>query len=453
MNSGKIAELESLLSEALPSVVIRRGDSEQLDHDAYRRTLRKCRAAYNPMLRLTVPLYCPDIGQTDLRDRVVGFVNRELADYIRDGRIHSATYAFVGGLGGGSPVEDVVRNLVRRTLVDGPAVAAQAFADCITSSSCSFYKFFLLSGIRIDASTEVFDGITLIPLPKLVSELPPHLPSILNVLEDYSRISVQHLLEKTLVRVEYEVSPIFHQPAESYTIESGPEKHFGIKMKGTEAQDFDLNVLCQALGLAGSCSVRSAMTWTSLLDYEIFDLSPSWGIGGSGYSVTIPVLRLDQSGRLTQTQFETVKTLYWELVQLPSKTQGKLRIPIDRWMKSMEQNNPIDQIIDLGIALESLYVPNAQSEVSLRFALHAAWHLGQDRAERTKLREEFQEIYAARSDVVHTGQLRGRRAKSDFNASEFVSRAQDLCRQGITSVINASGIPDWNNLVMGEDSD
>ena len=450
MNSSRVVELESLLLEALGSVVIRRRQSEQLRPIDYRRHLQRCRTVYDPVLNLRVSLFHPEIGQTDIRDKVLNFVNQELADHIRDGRIHSATFAFAGGMGNGSPIEDVVRNLVRRAIIDGPAIAAQAFIDCTTNSSCSFYRFFLLSDLRIDAPIEVFDGITLIPLPESVSELPPHLPLIVDMPDDYQRVSIQHLLAKTLLRVEYEASPVFRRPEDSYTLKSGPEKHFEIKIKSEEIQDFDLSVFCEALGLASRRSIRPAMTWTSLLDYEIFDLSSIRGIGASSYSTIEPILRLGHSDQVEQCRLDTIQTLYKALVQLPPETQEKLRIPIDRWMKSMEQDNTIDQIIDLGISLESLYVPDAQSEVSLRFALHAAWHLGQDEVERKRLRKEFQEIYAARSDVMHTGQLRGRRAKSSFNVPDFVSRAQDLCWQGITSVIDAGKIPDWNNLIMGQ---
>ena len=117
----------------------------------------------------------------------------------------------------------------------------------------------------------------------------------------------------------------------------------------------------------------------------------------------------------------------------------------------MTEVNPIDKIIDLGISLESLYVPDAQGEVNLRFSLHAAWHLGKNEATREKLRDEFRQIYAARSDVVHTGRLRGERAKSSFDVSQFVNRAQDLCWKGIVSIIEAGEIPDWNSLIMGKD--
>ena len=451
MNTSKIAELEGLLSEALATVVIQRGRSEQLSSTKYRMFLQKCRSVYDPALRGWVSSCKPEIRQNEVKEKVLGFVNRELVDYVRNGKLHSATIAFDGGMGGGSPVEDVLQNLLRSAIVDGPAEAAQAFAECTTNSSCSFYQFFLITGVCIPAPVEVFDGITLIPLPESASELPPHLPHLWTEPDRYGAISVKDILKKTLVRVEYEVSPIFHRPAETYTLESGPAEHFNVRLKNEGTPVPDLNALYQALAVVGRCSVESVMTWTSLVDYEIFDLSTSWGIGPSSYSVVSLARNHEELVQLSSPQMDSIGTLYRGLTEVPTGTWTKLRIPIDRWAKSMAEENPIDQIIDLGIALESLYVPDAQGEATLRFALHAAWHLGKSKPERQKLREEFRQIYDARSDVVHTGQLRGKRARPSFDVSKFVSRAQELCWQGITSVIEAGETPDWSNLIMGEE--
>ena len=451
MNPSNIAELEGLLSAALESIVIRRGASERLTIAQFRRILQKCRTVYDPSLSHLVSTCEPEISDIQIKEKLQGFVNRQLADHVRDGKIHSATMAFAGGLVSGSPIGYVARNLLRRTIVDGPAKAAQAFADCATCYSCNFYRFFLITGVSIPAPIEVFDGMTLIPLPDSESELPPHLPFIRNEPDSFHSISLNDLLGKTVVRVAFEVSPIFHRPAESYTFESGPDQHFSVKLKGQEMPNPNLNALCQALAFAGRCSVESIMTWDSLLDYEIFDLSSIWGIGASGFSSTMPRSGLHHSVQLSPPQIDGITTLYRGLTEVPTETWNRLRIPIDRWAKSMAADNPIDQIIDLGIALESLYVPDSQGEVNLRFALHAAWHLGKNKTERQELREEFRQIYAARSDVVHTGRLRGNRAKSSFDVSGFVSRTQGLCWQGITSVIEAGDIPDWNDLVMGED--
>ena len=451
MNTNEIAELEELLSEALRNLTIQRDGSGKLSVTQLRLFLQRCRTNYDPNLSRLISSCEPIISQIEVKEKVLGFVNRQLANHVRKGKIHSATIAFAGGLSSGSPIEDVVQNLLRRAIVDGPAKAAQVFADCTTNSSCNFYRFFLITGVSIPTAFEVFDGITLMPLPGSASELPPHLPNVPAESDRFRPITLNDLLGKTVVRVEYEVSPIFQRPAETYTFDSGPDQHFSIKLKGQEMPDPNLNALCQALAVAGRCSVESIMTWTSLLDYEIFDLSTSWGIGASGYSSAMPLSGLHDPVQLSPPQINTITTLYRGLTEVPTETWNRLRIPIDRWAKSMAEDNALDQIIDLGIALESLYVPDSQGESGFRLAHHAAWHLGKDKAERRGLVKEFRQIYAARSDVVHTGRLRGDRAKPAFDESKFVSRAQELCWQGITSVIEAGEIPDWSDLAIGEE--
>ena len=65
------------------------------------------------------------------------------------------------------------------------------------------------------------------------------------------------------------------------------------------------------------------MSWESLLDFEIFDLSTLWGIGDNGYSVTIPSSGLGELVPLAPSQMGTIKTLYAGLTQLPTETWGK----------------------------------------------------------------------------------------------------------------------------------
>ena len=453
MNTGEVVELEGLLSEAMQSLTIELGSSGQLSIAKFRQSVNRCRREHDPNLSRLVSSCKPEIRQPEVRERLLEFLSRMLADHIRDGKIHSATIAFLGGPTSGSSIEDVAKNLLGRAIADGPANAARAFADCTNNSSCSFYEFFLITGVSIPAQLEIFDGITLIPLPDTASALPPHLPDLGNESDRSGPITLSDLLGRTLVRVEYEVSPIFHRPDEIYTFESPPRQHFSINLKGQDLPNPNLNTLCQALSVVARCRVQSAMSWKSLLDYEIFDLSYPWGISPGGWSRTDLGAGLGGRLQLTPSQIETIKVIYMGLTELPTGTWEKLPIPIDRWAKSMAEENPLDQLVDLGISLESLYVPDSQGESGFRLAHHAAWHLGKDKANRKELVNEFREIYAARSDVVHTGRLRGERARHSFDVAKFVRRAQELCWQGITCIIQAGEIPEWKDLAMGEDLD
>lgn len=146
-----------------------------------------------------------------------------------------------------------------------------------------------------------------------------------------------------------------------------------------------------------------------------------------------------------------------ELVNLSSDVEEKLHIPVDRWIKSKAEDNPVDKIIDLGIALESLYLSGTESknEIRFRFSLHAAWHLGKDKKHREELMKEFKAIYDWRSAVVHTGKLpekgKGKKKKpyTQEEVREFIRNAQDLCRDSILKILEDEEFPDWNNLILG----
>ncbi|MCY3860328.1 MAG: HEPN domain-containing protein [Gammaproteobacteria bacterium] len=452
MNTNAIENLQVLLAKALKNLRIEYAQSQQLTIHSYRTLLQKCRSVYVSDERHLARSIRPEITEPKIKQEILEAISRELSDFIRDGYILSASIVSIGGSRtGGSPVENLLRNLLIRAVLDGPEGAAQAFDKCSTASSCTFQQYFLLTGVTVPEKTEIFEGIDLIPLPMSVKHLPPYLPTIFPDPDPSPRVRIDDLLGKTLVRVNFEVSPIFHRPAETYTLDSGPDQHFTIMLRGAEIPNPNLDTICQALSVAGRRSVKSVMTWRSLSDYEMFDLSWGAGIGGSSFTAIQSDDFSDEPVRLNLAQLDKIKTIYRGLTDLPTETWEKLRIPIDRWAKSMAEDEPIDQIIDLGIALEALYVPVGRSEVRYRLSLHAAWHLGNDKNHRHELYKEFQQFYDARSDAVHTGKLRGKRSKASFDVEKFTSRAQDLCWQGIDKVIDAGDIPDWQDLIMGEE--
>ena len=84
-----------------------------------------------------------------------------------------------------------------------------------------------------------------------------------------------------------------------------------------------------------------------------------------------------------------------------------------------------------------------------RFSLHAAWHLGKDTEQRKALMKEFKAIYDWRSTVVHTGKLP---SKAMNVTQEFITNAQNFCWESILRVLEDGKFPDWNDLILGEES-
>ena len=206
---------------------------------------------------------------------------------------------------------------------------------------------------------------------------------------------------------------------------------------------------CQALSLACNTMVMFDYFW----DYSAVDVFRSndvemkiWYLGPIG-----------KSAEAGQSEIEKAIRLYEKLVNPNLNVLGKLQIPIDRWIQSKTSQTAVDKIIDLGIALEALYLSETDynREIRFRFSLHAAWHLGEDKEHRERLMKKFKAIYDWRSTVVHTGKLpqkgSGKKKKpyTQEEVREFITRAQDLCRDSIIKILKKKKFPDWNNLILG----
>ena len=123
----------------------------------------------------------------------------------------------------------------------------------------------------------------------------------------------------------------------------------------------------------------------------------------------------------------------------------KLRVPIQRWRRSIAASNGVDLAIDLRIALESLFLDEGNNaELSFRLALRAAWYLGAEGDERTKIFEAVRDAYNIGSKAVHAGE------GYDDMIPENLAAAQDICRVSILRRISEGGRPpDWKKVVLG----
>ena len=70
--------------------------------------------------------------------------------------------------------------------------------------------------------------------------------------------------------------------------------------------------------------------------------------------------------------------------------------------------------------------------------------------------DEFKAIYNLRSKAVHNGKvpdkIKIRKGEGPTATPEFITRAQDLCRDSILKILEDGEFPDWNDLILGEES-
>ncbi len=428
------SELNTANRYQLPSII---------NINEYRSILQQYWIRHSINILSPVTSYKPYIVNASTKSKLLDFIRREFAPFIHEDKIQSAS-SFIGSCPtSGYPLDYLLKQLMKIAIAFGVEKAISDVDRCTENPSGSFQYMALLEGIRVDEEIQVFENIRLISLPRSTSELPHYLPDFLT-----PDLSVD-FLGKTLLVINASISPIFLSPLPDVFREE-----FQVEVTGGEFPNFEYidfhEKFCHALSLTCNSAVQIALQWQFLAKHELFNLKT---LAVSGTSRPTDV---DLSGIFTvvgKTQIDEAKRLYRVLVKLDSNVREKLQIPIDRWIKSKAEWNPVEKIIDMGIAFESLYLSEGTREqLTLQFRLRASWYLGKDKEHRKRLMDEFKAIYDWRSAVVHTGKLPNKTKKTPFTpdeVTEFITKAQNLCRDSILKILEDGKFPDWNDLILG----
>ena len=383
------------------------------------------------------------------KPKLLDFIREELKEFILEDKIESASSVIIGDRPlNGYPLENLQNKLLEIAKDQGVEEAVSAFDRCTTDTQASFQYWALLEGIYVEEATQIFDGVRLVPPPDSLLELSQRFN--LSVSEWWSNI----LHEKTLLVVDASVSPVFHKPdlRGSYTgtdfrVKENSGKFPNFNESEIYNDDF-YTELCQALSLACDSAVQTRLQWRFLEKDELFNLTPE----PTEITSLVGIDQSENPAEAGKSQIEEAKRIYDEFARFNSKEKKKLMIAVKRWIKSKTSQEDVDRMIDLGIALESLYLPTGTREqLTYQFRFHASKYLGKNEADRKDLLEEFKNIYGCRSTAVHGGILKEKVTikKVPTSISLFIERAQDLCRDSILKILKEGKFPDWENLILG----
>ena len=409
----------------------------------------------------------PHIVSETTKSKLLDFIREELAPFIEENSVYVASYAIEGShvdrfriediRSGGLSLEICINHLLKIAIACGAEEAVSVFDrySCTEGSQGYFQSVASLEGIKLEADIQVYRGARLVTVPDIASGPIPasllrHMPSFLHIRE--SEFSARG---KRLLMIDRPAFFKFHKPSqESFDEETRIDDlpfHFeldGEQFTNPQAVRSFQNLFCQALSLA--CNSAVQISGTGWLFAEEKSFHPCNG----GVSLSRSPGPFGDPIEVGEAQIEEAKGLYEKLVILDSAVREKLRIPFDRWIQSKVSRDPVDKMIDLGIAFEALYLSDIPepTELSFRLRLHAAWHLGESEEDRKGLMKEFSEIYNWRSKVVHTGKLPNKTKKTPFTHKEvqqFIENAQDRCRESILKILEDGKFPDWNSLILG----
>ena len=95
-----------------------------------------------------------------------------------------------------------------------------------------------------------------------------------------------------------------------------------------------------------------------------------------------------------------------QLVAGMRSSSRQVKVTIDRWIRAKgAQTDLVDQLIDMRIALESLFLSGEVRGAAFALALRGAWYLGRDAAERKAAFARLRRAYGAGSAAVHRGEV------------------------------------------------
>ena len=464
MTEERKQELRQLLEETMESVIIEASEQyKPISVEEYRKCAKAFRESYRPDLSFIFD-YWPNIQDEAVKSKLFNFIKEELADYILQNEsaeppwtysICPANLAIHGTNTLPCPLNSLLEKLLEISIASGADKAISALDKCTRETRGTFQKITLLqgpiygpswkSGAKDSREIHISDGIRLVLFPLNPSELPPYLFD-----RGFSRVlrsaGPEVFRRKTVLIIDHTVSPLFCK----FPTENENENQFEIKTKSVEFPNFDVEKFCQAFSLVSNYPVEPVLQWRYIDQDELFNLC------------SLPIIvqnlftpkEISRFNIIDETHIEKTKNLYKELINLSPDVEKQLKIPIDRWIKSKANKDNVDKVIDLGIAFESLYLPsNSIDQLAFQFRLNASWHLGKKKVDREKLIDEFKAIYTLRSKAVHNGSVPGkiqiRKGEEPIATSEFIPRAQDLCRQSIMKILEDGKFPDWNNLILG----
>ena len=472
MTEERKQELRRLLEEAMGSLEVCQeyGGLLPLPVEVYGRYLQECWRyfgldCFHPFwIRPTLR-----VSRADTKLRILNYINEELAPFIHNDKITVASYFIESTATESSRVypfdnphvelDLILRRLLEISVVRGIERAVSVFHRC--SQPEGVHGFFqdvsIVEGLTLKTDIEVFKGIRLVPLlgTGISAEVLRYFPGF----PVYAFVDqTSHFFRQTLLVVDRPGISIFHKPRGDQAFPRGlPLDDLPFQVGEHEANFQNLDEV-NSFQTSFSQALALTLNHPIQIPYGGFCVDESDTFNPRHGTITSlsRANRFRSSTAAKEIHIEKAKCLYERLVALDPGDRLKLELGIRRWIKSKTSGEHLAKIIDLGIALEVLYLSDMgeNRELSFRLRLRAAWHLGRDEEDRKKLLKRFGEIYNCRSNAVHNGEL-GRTVKSGGNqipTREFIEKSQDLCRESIMKVINDGGFPDWDRLILGGNS-
>ncbi len=393
LNTMVSANLRSLLADALPHTP----PATPTDH------------------ALTVLLQEADGGRITLHPAVTALLDRLRADP-ELAMFHGRTQV-VAGVGRGVTHVFLAEWLLRRAGAVGPDQAVTDLERYLRTERLPYRATVAVGGITPDHAYDLGQGMQLI----LWKDVPNS--STKRAIDEASPFhrSFYHPDGALVRELELQRTHIDHSETRKY-------------LRPMDWSDMTDVLLC--LGLFGPTAPVLLASWLE---------PPEWAPVLTG-AYSMPFVEGSGAPRpFPKTAPNDASRLYSTWLALTEGRRTELRVPMQRLNTAMRRRSSVDSAIDLGIALESIFLGDEVDELSFRLRVRAARWLGATPDERGKVSALIRDLYVARSKAVHRGQVPA--SIKNRPTAELLEDGYRLTATALVALIR-SGDPDWDAVTF-----
>ena len=312
------------------------------------------------------------------------------------------------------PLVMFTENVVYASAALGAERVVQLLSQWSNGKRVSYQRRVVLFGGQVEQAIELpEDGIRIDRLPTSTDQLLSVIPRSLQYVVPW--MGSNSVLGRSVLSIACSLDPVFYMP----TGETSREFHR--EWANGRLPEFSFKSFCEVLSLAGNGCIQPNHEWSHAPDLALFT-----SVGSSLMSRS-DVLESRSSVPLSQHNLEDARELFLMRYNLSNSSQKSLNVSIHRWIKSKGEMSTQDQLIELRIALEALYLKGEGGELSFRMATRGAWHLGGNKDERARNYKILRDVYELASKVVHTSRIKD----TDEQQRKKLERGQNACREGI----------------------
>ena len=437
--------LQKALSEALRHASFTNRFSERSVSPSKMRDLYKERRRFYYSVKDVESIKVRDVEL----DNLASCINKVLKAYIspKTGRLGSGISKL-----GNSPhlpsCKEYAKVLVLASARIGESRVIEMLEDWSQGMSMRVWDCLLIEGIKTEERIHIADGFYLEKLPSDMSRFPRSLYFHVYSYGPYSEETMS-ANEHSFRRDQFEESSVLCFEADAGPGLYHPDEYLGEEYKSlptgwpdiTRISKCNDSILCMAISLELNHPVRWRRQWDDYEDLYAFFLTSPGFVSGRKTSIDP---RVNSSTSITREQLEKSKELH-DLIA----NQNDLGKGFFRWSNSRISRLQEDQLIELRIAMEFVFLHNAtgRGAIGNRVAVNGAWFLGGDFEERLDYFEALKKVYNLSSRVIH-GTVLDRDKAGEY--SETISKGQNLCRDAMIRITRQGGFPKWERLVLGE---